>query len=487
VLPASATLGSQSLPPHGAQIVSFGGFRSIALGDLNGDGLEDVGVSVNLLGFYGFSQSIAVIFGRAPGSPLPTSTAVLNGSNGFRIALSPQSLSSSFSAWPIGDLDQDGFDDLVVNEFKSPGGFRTYVVRGRANFPAHFAPDPGNSLVLPSAIIGAWSGAAGDFDGDGHTDLVLARLDDRVEIRFGDGTIAGAFSSARRVTIRQAFPGDGLGSSLAVLPDFDGDGRADLALGLPGFDQPQTGAGQVAVLYGRGNWPDTIDLANPPPATVRFLFGRLQSRTGVHVAAIGDLDGDGLGELAITAPPAGRSYVVFSSDAIFRASAEARPQVPAAGAVYESAGGPGETRLLSSNNIGFANLPAGDVDGDGRGDLLVARGGDSGEAYALLPGRVLAAAGSELNLTRPPAGTTLFRRAAQGEALASRAHAAGGDFNGDGRADLAFLSGDGARIALVFGRAGGLPAFVDPFNGAAGTRQFALGASDGLRLAFLGD
>jgi hypothetical protein len=81
----------------------------------------------------------------------------------------------------------------------------------------------------------------------------------------------------------------------------------------------------------------------------------------------------------------------------------------------------------------------------------------------------------------------LFRRAAQGEALASSAHASGGDFNGDGRDDLAFLSGDRARVALVFGRAGGLPAFVDPFDGAAGTRQLELGASDGLRLAFLGD
>jgi hypothetical protein len=89
--------------------------------------------------------------------------------------------------------------------------------------------------------------------------------------------------------------------------------------------------------------------------------------------------------------------------------------------------------------------------------------------------------------TALPAGATRFRRAAQGEQLSSRDHAGGGDFNGDSRDDLAFLSGNGARVALVFGRASGLPGFVDPFDGAAGTRQITLDASDGRRMAFLGD
>lgn len=478
-LPASATLGGQALPPHGARIAASGGERAIAMGDLNGDDLEDVAVRTR-------DGSVAVVYGRAPGTPLPTSIGGLDGSHGFRISGG----GSRYSALPIGDLDNDGFDDLVVDEVSSlPVYERSYFVRGRASFPAQFFPTLTNSVVLPQEIDLARSYRSGDFDGDGHGDLVIAlsNVFSEVQIRFGDGTFAGMANSTRRVTVRQAFAGDGLGSSIAVLPDFDGDGRADLALGLPGSDQPQTGAGQVAVLYGRNNWPNMIDLGNPPPSTVRFLSGRLQSRAGSQVAAIGDLNGDGRGELAITAPTVGRSYVVFSSDAIFRAGGESRPQVPPSGAVYESADATGETRLATTARIGFANLPAGDVDGDGRGDLLVARSVDEGEAYALLPATVLAAAGSVLDLAAPPPGATLFRRAAQGEALASSAHAAGGDFNGDGRDDLAFLSGDRARVALVFGRAGGLPAFVDPFDGAAGTRQFELGASDGVRLAFLGD
>jgi hypothetical protein len=182
--------------------------------------------------------------------------------------------------------------------------------------------------------------------------------------------------------------------------------------------------------------------------------------------------------------------VVFSSDAIFRASAEAQPQVPASGAVYESAGAPGETRLVPPVGGGSETLPVGDLDGDGRGELLVARriDFDRSEAIALVPGSVLAGAGLTLDLAAAlPAGATSFRRAAQGEVLSTRTHAVGGDFNGDGRDDLAFLAADRARVALVFGRAGGLPGFVDPFDGAAGTRQITLEASDGLRLAFLGD
>jgi hypothetical protein len=479
-LPASSTLGAQSSPPNGVRIAAFGGDRAVPLGDLNGDGLEDLGVLP-------VSGAVSVVYGRPPGTPLPTSTSQLDGSNGFRISFG----NSRFKAFAVGDIDGDGFDDLVVDETNDfPVIARSYLVRGRASFPANFAPSPTSSVVLPAEIDLARDFRSGDFDGDGHADLVIApnNVFSEVQIRFGDGSVAGTVNSTRRVTIRQAFPGDGLGSSIAVLPDFDGDGRADLALGLPGSDQPQTGAGQVAVLYGRGNWPSVINLANPPDSTVRLLSGRLQARAGTAVAAIGDLNGDGRGELAVTAPTVGRSYVVFSDDAIFRATAEARPQVPASGAVYDSAGGAGEIALLSSASIGLSTLPAGDVDGDGRGDLLIARGADAGQAYALLPGALLASAGSSIDLGGAlPSGASVFRRASQGEVQSALAHAAGGDFNGDGRDDLAFLSGDRARVALVFGRAGGLPGFVDPFDGATGTRTFELGGSDGQSLAFLGD
>jgi CSLREA domain-containing protein len=481
-LPASTTLGGQSLPPNGARISALGTDRAVALGDLNGDGLEDLGLQPQ-------SGVVSVIYGRPPGTPLPTSTSQLDGSNGFRISFG----NSRFTAFAIGDLDGDGFDDLVVDEFNNfPVIERSYFVRGRANFAATFSPTLTNSVALPPEIDLARNYLSGDFDGDGHLDLAIAlgNVFSDVQIRFGDGSFAGMVNSVRRVTVRQAFPGDGLGSSLAVLPDFDGDGRADLAIGIPGSDQPQTGSGQVALLYGRGNWPGTINLADPPPSTVRFLSGRLQARAGAHVAAIGDLNGDGLGELAVSAPTVGRSYVVFSSDAIFRASAEAQPQVPASGAVYESAGAPGETRLVPPVGGGSETLPVGDLDGDGRGELLVARriDFDRSEAIALVPGSVLAGAGLTLDLAAAlPAGATSFRRAAQGEVLSTRTHAVGGDFNGDGRDDLAFLAADRARVALVFGRAGGLPGFVDPFDGAAGTRQITLEASDGLRLAFLGD
>ena len=481
-LPASATLGSLLVAPEGFSIAAFRSRRAIAIGDVNGDQRGD-------LALLGVDGDIAVVLGQPAGTPPPTSLSQLDGSNGFRYFRSTSSRLVSVHA--VGDLNSDGFDDVIVRDERFDGSASVHFVRGRASFAALVGLPVGvGERFPPEFSLRFMQYAGGDLDGDGHGDLVIGNsgLLGEVEVRFGDGTIPGLTGGSRFSVIRQAFPGDRIGSTLAVLPDINADGRADLAIGLPGADQPQTGAGQVAVLYGRSNWPTIINLANPPADSVRFLAGRLQARVGSHLAALGDLNGDGLGELAV-GTAGGRSYVVFSSDAIFRASAEARPQVPAGGGVYESTGGSGETRLIAPAGGGRETLPVGDLDGDGRGDLLFARRGfDRSEAIALLPGSALAGAGATLDLGAAlPAGATSFRRAAQGEQLSTREHAGGGDFNGDGRDDLAFLSGDGARVALVFGRAGGLPAFVDPFDGAAGTRQLELGASDGLRLAFLGD
>lgn len=481
-LPASATLGSLLVAPEGFSIAAFRSRRAIAIGDVNGDQRGD-------LALLGVDGDIAVVLGQPAGTPPPTSLSQLDGSNGFRYFRASGSRLVSVHA--VGDLNSDGFDDVIVRDERFDGSASVHFVRGRASFAAVVGLPVGVGERFPPELsLRFMQYAGGDLDGDGHGDLVIGNSASvgHVQVRFGDGSIPGLTGGSRVTQVSQAFPGDRIGSTLAVLPDINADGRADLAIGLPGADQPQTGAGQVALLYGRSNWPTNINLANPPADSVRFLAGRLQARVGSHLAALGDLNGDGLGELAV-GTAGGRSYVVFSSDAIFRASAEARPQVPAGGAVFESTGASGETRLIAPAGGGRETLPVGDLDGDGRGDLLfAARVFDRREAIALLPGAVLGSAGATLDLGAAlPAGATNFRRAAQGEQLSTRDYAGGGDFNGDGRDDLAFLSGDGARVALVFGRAGGLPGFVDPFDGAAGTRQLELGASDGLRLAFLGD
>lgn len=496
-LPASSNLGALAVPPLGESILGESS-RVVPIGDFNGDGRTDFGVMPGRNGVRG-SANAFVVYGSSTG--LPASTGALDGSNGFE--LRPRNAGTGFFAFgivfqlaPAGDVDGDGRSDLLVHAFLPEAGHQVVLVTGRASAPAQFEIDDGilvGGIGFPGVMPMEAGGA--DLDGDGHGDLVIAPQDEGSAVRviFGNGSAAGFATPAVVTEIHPAFPGDRLGGGLALLPDLDGNGIADLALGMAGSDLPNTGAGGVALLYGRRQWPALIDLAVPPADTVKFLSSTEGSRAGWRLAPLGDLNGDGLGELAISAPAAGRSYVLFGNDGVFNASAETQAPDETGRAVYRSVdAGIGEIR---SDLEGPEWLPAGDVDGDGRGDLMIGWpesfegcvGGCSARfgAIALVPAGVLQGLGS-LSIDAPPEGSTRWLNAFGGQLRGTWGPV--GDFDGDGRDDLAFTarssSGAAQSLSVVFG--GDLPASVNPFQGSARKRILTLAGRD-LRIARLGD
>jgi FG-GAP repeat len=178
--------------------------------------------------------------------------------------------------------------------------------------------DTGTHLrTRASALANRAAGAsqAGDFNGDGFADLAVGIPGDD-----GADTDAGAVSVIRggaeglrpfrnqlwtqdtRGVPGTATPGEALGSALAV-GDFDGDGFADLAIGVPrdvvdGIDR----AGAVIVLYGSQRGLRTIDSERwtQKRPGVRGQASR-DNQFGAALAS-GDFDGDGFGDLAIGAP-----------------------------------------------------------------------------------------------------------------------------------------------------------------------------------------
>ena len=260
------------------------------------------------------------------------------------------------------DLDGDGLADLVVS---APEGNRLFVYE---------SPLRGSSI--PSVIIsdgGGYVAPAGDVDGDGFADLVSERQGTVYLFRGGPGGIV----SAPLVRLEPPVAGEGFGAAVAGVGDVNGDGYADVAVGAPGITGSDNG--RVYLYFGGRAGPlRAPSLALPAPTNGRF---------GTAVAGAGDVDGDGLGDVIVSAPrqatvpgtERGRAYL-FPGRAMTG---------PALAPTRTLEGPPNPTMPLNNGNYGVRVASAGDINGDGRADVLVAATtqavpAGNGQVYAYL-------------------------------------------------------------------------------------------------------
>lgn len=326
-----------------------------AAGDVNGDGAGDVLVSQHTASTAGRQGNGRVwVLAGASGPTVPSSvssvTVSAQDNSGAPVALVIDGPTGAGlgTAVALGDVTGDGLDDLAVAS--SAGDVwlvrgRTPAVDGSARHLDLADLDPSDGALWVTGAAGLNALSSGDLDGDGAADLVLGLGADlagsggvavvsglpratsaRVDVVAG--TVADA-AGPRGHVIRAERPGDALGHSVAVLGDLDGDGRDDLVVGAPGHDplDPVTGArstdtGAAYVLAGRGG-SQVLELAALTPVQGHRIDGARgeqqaagrPSRFGTAVAAAGDVDGNGHLDLAISAP--GRSdHVSYRQGAV---------------------------------------------------------------------------------------------------------------------------------------------------------------------------
>ncbi|MGN9839938.1 FG-GAP and VCBS repeat-containing protein [Nonomuraea sp. H19] len=286
---------------------SFG--SALAVGDFNGDKCADlaVGVSEEFTGE------------RVPGGDGNGVVQLFNGSAhglvpGRELVPAKPSSDRFGASLAAGDLDGDGRDELVVGapSHRSGGAVTVYWMKGRK--PYQFTQK--TRWVRQAANVTDQWGASlvtGDFDGDGRDELVVGAPADTVKLD-GQGSVTVIDVRRKRARqLTQSSPGikgasekwDGFGASLAT-GDFNGDGRADLAIGVPGEGLSKNqramdyGDGTVDVLYGtRGG----LSTYRSEAWSQNTLEGkpRYYDRFGASLAA-GDFNGDGRDELAIGVP-----------------------------------------------------------------------------------------------------------------------------------------------------------------------------------------
>ncbi|MEN0063308.1 MAG: hypothetical protein AAGA48_14240 [Myxococcota bacterium] len=328
-----------------------------------------------------------------------------------------------------GDVNGDGFADLLIGEQGSSSDGGAYLVYGGPSLPATLDLVDADVQFLNEAAddrLGSNVAAAGDLNADGFDDLVIgARSHDEggsnagaVYVVFGGNSLSGTLGivNANLKIIGEA-ASDGL-SPVAGLGDVNGDGIDDLLIGASGNDEGGSGAGAAYVVFGDPNLSGTLDVAD---ADIKLVGQAASDFAGSAVAAAGDVNGDGFADILVGASgtdqgddsSTGTAYLLYGSATL-------------SGTINFFQG---DTKLLgefAGDRAGGAVTGAGDVNGDGFADILIGATGNLGTGY-LVHGPV---ATGTLELADADI------RIPGGEDGRTAQVAGGGDVDGDGLDDI---------------------------------------------------
>ncbi len=221
------------------------GFTLASLGDVSGDGINDVAVGAP--GFNGGAGAVYIFFGGLEGA-IDWEEAMLNGPVILDLAAEDADVvirgtepGARFGKSIVAASKLEGADtEDLDNDIAIAGGETVYVFFGNSVI---FPPDAEPGLVRTDADAGAVISAVNAGAGFGTAimgpgDLNSDAIDDLVVCAPGEGTcyfyygpVLDGMTPARSITSDE--PGDGFGSSIAGMADYNGDGYADLLIGAP--------------------------------------------------------------------------------------------------------------------------------------------------------------------------------------------------------------------------------------------------------------
>jgi hypothetical protein len=218
----------------------------------------------------------------------------------------------------------------------------------------------------PFERIGTVAESAGDVNGDGLDDLLIA-VPNSSEYRHEAGAIYMFTSPLDSTqTIEEAdgiFLGSDIeehaGDSITQVGDIDGDGNSDMAIGIPHESSMGRHSGAVSIV--RGPATGAMDLQD---AAYRFVGESAGFFTGSDVASVGDTDGDGIAEVAIGANGATLEGVSVGAVYLVQPAGEGTFNLLAEATAKVVGSHPGELNRMDLQ-------PGGDFNGDGYEDLLV--------------------------------------------------------------------------------------------------------------------
>ena len=391
------------------------GWSAATAGDVNADGFSDVIVGANLKdGATEPDEGRVYIYrGSATGLGTPQIRGLGNDSQAFS--------HFGFSVGTAGDVNADGFDDIIVGAIGMDNGHTdeglAVVFHGSAT-GIDFSFDWTAESNQASSQFGWSVGGAGDVNGDGYSDVVVGAInysngqtnEGRAFVYHGSAT---GLSLTPNWTAESNQAGAQFGGAVGTAGDLDGDGYADVAVGSSTFESGETNEGGVFIYEGTA-----FGLPNNSTTFVQSNQGGAQ--LGNAVGTAGDVNGDGYSDLiagcyayANGQFQEGRAFVYLGSAGSLSTTA-----------TWTTEGGQNDAfyGVVSS---------AGDVNGDGYSDVIVGaylfdNGSDN-------EGRAYVYHGSPAGFSTTPAWIAEIN---QNGAQFGYPVSGAGDVNGDGYADV---------------------------------------------------
>jgi hypothetical protein len=429
----------------GIDEADFSGGSVSSAGDINGDGFDDViigATGAESAGGGDFEGESYVVFGKASWAGTPAlDLATLDGTNGFILAGIDAGDISGTSVSSAGDVNGDGFADLIVGApfAEDPSGAEnegeSYVVFGKASWagtPSFDLADldgtNGFRLIGVAADDGTGFSvsSAGDVNGDGIDDLIVgapnaesgsgAELDGESYVVFGKTSWAGTPSldletldgiNGFRLTGIDTFDqSGGQSGGVSSAGDVNGDGFDDMIIGAGGAEGlggPEN-EGESYVVFGKASWAGTpsLDLATLDGTNGFRMVGVDEGDASSVVSSAGDVNGDGFADLIVGAPGAGveregESYVIFGGDfagAVTHLGTPGDDTLTGSAAAETFVGGTGNDLLIGNGGADAFQGGAGDdVVRVSSLDFHVADGGNGADTLEL------DGAGLDLDLT----------------------------------------------------------------------------------------